>query len=160
MFKLNDQKTKLTLRSAYFFRQDDIWIVRLMNLNDKSVKIAGKTYNRVLLQLFVNFHCTIVIFIPESVIRIKHKEYYNNFISIPYISFMFIPEWVKKWYFLRGSEWIDSKGRQNKTKTNKQTKQNKTKQSKTFLTTGYRFKLYFKKMAINILQSSNELCYL
>ena len=45
MFKLNDQKTKLTLQSACWFSTGRNWIVRLMNLNDKSVKIAGKTYN-------------------------------------------------------------------------------------------------------------------
>ena len=44
MFKLNDQKTKLTLQSACWFSTGRNWIVRLMNLNDKSVKIAGKTY--------------------------------------------------------------------------------------------------------------------
>ena len=38
-------KTKLTLRSSKFFSTGRNWIVRLMNLNDKSVKIAGKTYN-------------------------------------------------------------------------------------------------------------------
>ena len=37
-------KTKLTLRSSKFFSTGRNWIVRLMNLNDKSVKIAGKTY--------------------------------------------------------------------------------------------------------------------
>ena len=44
MFKLNAQKTKLTLQSACWFSTGRNWIVRLMNLNDKSVKIAGKTY--------------------------------------------------------------------------------------------------------------------
>ena len=44
MFKLNDQKTKLTLQSACWISTGRNWIVRLMNLNDKSVKIAGKTY--------------------------------------------------------------------------------------------------------------------
>ena len=48
MFKLNDQKIKMTLQSACWFSTGRNWIVRLMNLNDKSVKIAGKTYNSTL----------------------------------------------------------------------------------------------------------------
>ena len=44
IFKLNDQKTKLTWQSACCFSTGRNWTLRLMNLNDKSVKIAGKTY--------------------------------------------------------------------------------------------------------------------
>ena len=44
MFKLNDQKTKLSLQSACCFSTGRSLIVMLMNLNDKSVKITGKTY--------------------------------------------------------------------------------------------------------------------
>ena len=44
MLKSKDKKTKLSLRSACYFSTRRNWIAGLMNLNDKSVKIAGKPW--------------------------------------------------------------------------------------------------------------------
>ena len=57
MLKSNDEKNEIDLRRelpfAYSFSTGRNWIVLLMNLHDKGVKIAGETYEFMRMNLLI-----------------------------------------------------------------------------------------------------------